>query len=105
MQTFNQPIVQSDWAASAYTGPSKQSVGGDSWRKELQVSPEQSGCVVNTKMSINFRVVFIQQRTRIHRNREYWVHPTYSNRLLQEKFHMMHSKLLKVPKIIDLKIN
>lgn len=31
------------------------------------------------------------------RKREYWVHPIYSNRLLQGKFYTIHSKLLDFP--------
>ncbi|XP_015376293.1 PREDICTED: putative nuclease HARBI1 [Diuraphis noxia] len=31
------------------------------------------------------------------RNREYWVHPIYSSRLLHGKFHTLHSKLLNFP--------
>nr|XP_034194211.1 uncharacterized protein LOC117610681 [Osmia lignaria] len=54
---------------------------------------------VNRIFSRNVIIAFIQRRRRIKkRNREYWVHPIHSDRLLRGKFYTMHSKLLDYPK-------
>lgn len=48
--------------------------------------------------NIIIALYLIQRRKRIKkRKREYWVHPIYSNRLLQGKFYTIHSKLLDFP--------
>lgn len=69
----------------------------------LYVAIEESGRVkINDKMlSRNVIIALIQRRRRImkKRNREFWVHPIYTDRLLQGKFYTMHSKLLNFPKI------
>lgn len=44
-------------------------------------------------------IALIQRRRKLKKiNREYWVHPIHSDRLLQGKFYTMHSKLLDYPK-------
>ncbi|CAI6372771.1 unnamed protein product [Macrosiphum euphorbiae] len=52
-------------------------------------------------LSRNVIIALIQRRRIMKgmkkRNREYWVHPICSNRLLQGKFHTLHSKLLNFP--------
>lgn len=50
-------------------------------------------------LSRNIIIALIQRRRKIKKRvREYWVHPIYSDRLLNGKFYTMHSKLLDYPK-------